>query len=143
MSRIRLDEDDIKHINLFETMTNAKVKDFIREGETMCFMVGAGEMGLAIGKKGVKIDRVRKALNKNIIIMEHNDDPEQFLKNVFHPAEIHGINVAKTSGGTTAQVQISHEDRSKAIGPGGIKIRLIKQLAKRHHNIDELNLKTI
>jgi transcription antitermination factor NusA-like protein len=62
---------------------------------------------------------------------------------MFHPAEIHGINVAKTSGGTTAQVQIGREDRSRAIGPGGAKIKLIKALAKRHHNIDELNLRAI
>ncbi|MFH0862286.1 MAG: NusA-like transcription termination signal-binding factor [Candidatus Altiarchaeota archaeon] len=143
MGRIRLDSDDIKHITLFESMTHAKVKDYLQDGQTMCFLVGTGDMGLAIGKKGVKIDRVRRALNKNLIIMEYSEDPEQFLKNLFHPATIHGINIAKTSGGTTAQVQIAHEDRSKAIGPGGVKIRLIKQLAKRHHDIDELSLRTL
>jgi transcription termination/antitermination protein NusA len=143
VTKIRLDTDDIKHITLFESMTGAKVKDFIREDETMCFLVNTGDMGAAIGKKGSKIERVRKALGKTIIVMEYHDDPEQFLKNVFHPVEIHGLNIAKLPDNITAQVQISREDRSKAIGPGGMKIRLIKQLVKRHHKIDELNLKTI
>ena len=143
MSKIRLDTDDIKHITLFESMTNAKVKDYLREGETMCFVVNTGDMGLAIGKKGAKVERVRQTLGKNLLILEYNEDPEIFLKNMFHPIEIHGINIAKTSDGTTAQVQISRENRSRAIGPGGSKIKLIKELAKRHHNIDDVRLKTV
>jgi transcription termination/antitermination protein NusA len=143
VSKIRLDTDDIKHITLFEGMTGAKVKDLVRIDETMCFLVNAGDMGLAIGKKGVKIDRVRKALGKSVLVMEHDEDPERFIKNMFHPAEVQATNIAKTSGGTTAQVYVNHGDKSRAVGPQGIKIKAIRELAKRHCNIDELTLRTV
>jgi transcription termination/antitermination protein NusA len=142
VSKIRLDTDDIKHITLFEGMTGAKVKDFLREGETMCFLVNPGDMGLAIGKKGAKVERVRKALGRNLLVMEYNEDPETFIRNMFHPAEVHGVNIAKTSSGTSAQVVVGRDDKSRAVGPQGTKIKAIRALAKRHCNIEELNLRT-
>lgn len=143
MSKIRLDTDDIKHINLFESMTKAKVEDFVKEGDTVCFIVKAGDMGLAIGKKGANIEKVRKALGKNIVVMEFSPDDEQFLKNMFYPVEVHGISIAKTSGGTSAIVEVAREDRSRAIGQGGSRIKLIKALAKRHANVDDLTLRAV
>jgi transcription termination/antitermination protein NusA len=143
VTKIRLDSDDIKHITLFETMTGAKVKDFLHEDDNCCFLVRTGDMGLAIGKKGSKIASIRKALGKNVTVMEYNEDPEQFIKNMLHPVEVHGISIDKTSGNTAAQVEIAREDRSRAIGPGGSKIRLIKTIAKRHCGIDEFVLRTV
>lgn len=143
MSKIRLDADDIKHIAFFESATGAKVKDFLKEGETACFVVETGDMGLAIGKKGAKVGNVRKALGKNILVFEYHPDPEQFIKNMFHPVELHGINIAKTPDTVTAQIHISVEDKSRAIGLGGVRIRLIRQLVSRHHKIDELTLRTV
>jgi transcription termination/antitermination protein NusA len=143
VSKIRLSTDDIKHITLFESLTGAKVKDFLNEGESMSFLVNMGEMGLAIGKKGANVEKVRKALGKNILVFEYNEDEEQFLKNMFAPVEVHGLSIAKTSGGTSAVVEISREDRSRAIGAGGSRIKVIKTLAKRHCDIDDLNLRAV
>lgn len=143
MTKIRLDADDIKHIAFFESITSAKVKDFLRDGETVCFVVETGEIGRAIGKKGATIAKARQKLGKNILVFEYHSDPEQFLKNLLHPVEIHALNLVRLSDTSTAQIHISLEDRSRAIGQGGAKIRLIKQLAKRHHNIDEVSLKAV
>lgn len=138
-----MDSDDIQHITLFEQMTGAKVEDFVREDDAMCFLVKEGQMGLAIGRKGSNVDKVRKALGRTVIVLEDSDDPEQFMRNMFQPAEIHGLSVDNLSEGRAATVQISRSDRSKAVGPGGAKIRMVRVLAKRHHNIDDINLRTI
>ena len=144
MNRIRFDTDDIQHITLFEKITGATIKDFIQEANTICFLVKPGDMGLAIGKKGVKIERIRKALGRSILVLEFNEDAEQLLRNLFHPLEVHGFSIAKTSDGTTtATVEISRTDRSRAIGQNGSRIKIIRALAKRHCNIDDINLKTV
>lgn len=143
MSKIRFGTDEIKHITLFESMTGAKVKDFIKEEDTYCFVVRSGDMGLAIGKKGVNVEKIRKALGKQIIVFEHDNDDEKFLEKLFYPIELHGINVAKTPGETTAVIQVARQDRSRAIGPKGVKIKLIRQLIKRHHDIDSVNLRSV
>ena len=143
MSKLRFGADEIKHINLFESMTKAKVKDFLRENDTLCFVVREGDMGLAIGKKGVNVEKIRKAVGKPVMVFEHNENGEEFLKNMFFPIEVHGVNIANVPGETSAIVQVAREDRSRAIGPGGVRIKIIKQLAKRHIDIDTLNLKAV
>ena len=143
MSKIRLGTEDIKQIALFESMTRAKVEDFIRQEDTFCFVIKKGDMGQAIGKNGSNVARVRRALGRNVIVFEGNEDDEQLLRNMFHPVEVHGLTIAKTSGGTSAVVQISREDRSRAIGVNGTRIKLIKALAKRHCDIEELNLRIV
>jgi len=140
---IRFDADDIKHIALFESMTGAKVKDFLKEEENITFLVKSGDMGLAIGKKGANIDKVRKALSKNIMVFEFDDDDEKFLRNLFYPVEVHGISIAKTSDGMAATVEVSREDRSKAIGQGGRRIKTIKKLARRHLEIEDFNMRSV
>lgn len=143
MSKIRFDIDDIKHIALFESMTGAKVKDFLRDGDSMCFVVKAGDMGLAIGKKGSKVEKVRTALGKTVMVVEFADEDQQFLRNLFHPVEVHELDIAGDGGARTASVGVGRGDRSKAIGQNGSRIKMARALAKRHFNIEDITLKTV
>jgi N utilization substance protein A len=141
VSKIRFAQEDLKHIALFESMTHSKVKDFIREEDTLAFLVEEGQMGQAIGKGGSKISKVREAFGKNIYVFEYSQEPESFLKNLFSSAEIHALDLMKTSGGKTGVVEIARAQRSRVMGPGGVKMRIIRSFADRHHGIDEISLR--
>ena len=54
---IKFSANEIRYIALFENMTGAMVKDCIIDDEhgKVTFVVKNGDMGLAIGKKGVNI----------------------------------------------------------------------------------------
>ncbi|MBD3387694.1 MAG: NusA-like transcription termination signal-binding factor [Candidatus Altiarchaeales archaeon] len=143
MNKIRFDADEIKLISMFESTTGAKVNDFLMDSNLLCFLVKQGDMGLAIGKNGSKVEKLRRSLGRNILVLEHSDDPEKFIENMFHPVEVHGLEVGDTPDGLMATVQISIEDRSRAIGREGSRIRMVKALAKRHHNIGNINLRAV
>lgn len=143
MTKLRYGADEIKHITLFESMTRARVVDFLIEDGSYCFVVDSGDMGLAIGKKGANIEKIRKALGKPVIVFEHDTDDEKFIKNMLHPVEVHGISVAKTTGEKAAMVQVARQDRAKAIGPKGVRIKLIRSLIKRHNGIDNLSIRAV
>ncbi|MBU0761939.1 MAG: NusA-like transcription termination signal-binding factor [Candidatus Altiarchaeota archaeon] len=143
VAKLRYSTDDLKHIAFFESNTKAKVIDFLRQNDTLCFVIAKGDMGLAIGKAGAKIDKIRKSLSKQVIVFEFDDVPENFIKNMLHPIEVYAIEVANTSDEKTALVQLSIEDRSRAVGQGGSRLKIMKQLAKRHHNVDDIRIKAI
>lgn len=143
MAKLRYSTDDLKQIAFFENQTKSKVIDYIREDDTLCFLVAKGDMGLAIGKGGSKIDKLRKAMNKQIIVFEYDENPEEFVKNMFHMVEVHGLEVATTSGGKTALIQLAFEDRPRATGPKNQRLKLMKKLAQRHHNIDEIKIQAV
>jgi transcription termination/antitermination protein NusA len=143
VTKVRYTTDDIKTIALFESMTGAKIKDFLRQDNTLCFLVQTGDMGLAIGKAGVKIEKLRKAIPHNVMVFEYDSNEEKFLKNMLHPVEVHGLEIATTSGEKTAIVEVAREDRARVVGPAGARIKAIKEFAKRHCGIDTINLRAI
>jgi N utilization substance protein A len=143
VAKLRYSTDDLKNIAFFETQTKSKVVDFIRSNDVLCFVVAKGDMGLAIGKGGSKIEKIRKSMKKPIIVFEFDEVAEEFLKNMFHPIEIHGLEVAQTSGEKIALVQIAFEDRPRAVGKKNNRLKLMKELVERHFQIDDIRVKAV
>ena len=141
---IKFSAHEIRFIALFESMTGAMVKDCIIDDKNakVTFVVKNGDMGLAIGKGGSTVTKVKRAVDKGVEIIEFNDDPEQFIKNILAPAELKSIKVVQKEGkDKLAFVTTDSSNKRIAIGKNGINIERAKLLAKRLHNIDNIILK--
>jgi N utilization substance protein A len=143
MGKIRLGSDDIKYITLFETLTGARVKDCIQVENAMGFLVDKGDMGLAIGKNGASIEKVRTALGKGVFVAEFADDASDFVKNMFSPVKIKHVRIRETAEEKVADIDVARNDRKRVIGQEGIRIKIAKELSKRHYNIDNINIKVV
>ena len=141
---IKFSSKEIKIIALFESMTGAMVRDCIidEEHSKITFVVKNGEMGLAIGKGGSTVTKFKKAVDKDIEIVEHNEDPTVFIKNILAPAELQSVKVTKNrSGETVAFITADNANKGKVFGKGGSNIKRAKLLAERQHNISNITLK--
>ena len=99
-------------------------------------------MGLAIGKGGSSVSKVQKAVDKGVEIIELDDDPIQFIKNVLSPAELQSVKITqRQSGEKVATVTADNTNKRIAIGKNGINIERAKLLAERQHSIDNIILK--
>jgi N utilization substance protein A len=143
MGKIRLGSDDIKYITLFETLTGARVKDCIQVENAMGFLVDKGDMGLAIGKNGANIEKVRTALGRIVFVAEFAEDADDFVKNMFSPVKIKNVRIRETAGEKVADIDVARGDRKRVIGQEGIRIKIAKELSKRHYNIDNINIKVV
>ncbi|MGC8936000.1 MAG: NusA-like transcription termination signal-binding factor, partial [Candidatus Methanomethylicaceae archaeon] len=67
---MRLTADEMRYIALLENLTGAIAKDCVLEpeGNRIIFVIRPGDMGLAIGKNGVNIERARKVIGRNVEI---------------------------------------------------------------------------
>ena len=141
---IKFSANEIRYIALFENMTGAMVKDCIIDDENgkVTFVVKNGDMGLAIGKGGSSVSKVQRAVDKGVEIIELDDDPIQFIKNVLSPAKLQTVKISqKQSGEKIATVTADNTNKRIAIGKNGINIERAKLLANRQHNIDNIILK--
>ncbi|OYT41436.1 MAG: transcription elongation factor NusA [Candidatus Altiarchaeales archaeon ex4484_43] len=143
MGRFRLGAEEIKYMTLFETLTGAMVKDCVQVQNAMGFLVNEGDMGLAIGKNGSNIERVRQVIGKSIFVMEFSDSVKEFIRNLFRPIKIRQIRIYELNNERIVDVDIDKKDRRKAIGQEGIRIKIAKELSKRHYNIDNINIKAV
>lgn len=136
---VKLSANDIRYIALFEKITGAVVKDCIANDENkILFVVKKGDMGLAIGRKGSNIQRVRHALGKKVEIVEYSEDPAEFIKNIFHPFRVNEVRFSKVANNKIAKVSIDDRDKVSILGKRGKSLLKAKILSKRHHNISDL-----
>ena len=92
---IKFSTHEIRYIALFESMTGAMVKDCIVDDEAgkLTFLVKRGDMGLAIGKRGSTVTKVQKTVDKGVEVIEHSEDPVEFITNLMAPAKIRSIRI--------------------------------------------------
>ena len=141
---IKFGANEIRFIALFENMTGAMVKDCIIDDDNnkVTFVVKQGDMGLAIGKRGSTVSKVQRAVDRGVEVIEYNEDPTQFIKNILSPAELQSVKIStKKSGEKIAVVSTDNTNKRIAIGKNGINIERAKLLANRLHNIDNIILK--
>jgi N utilization substance protein A len=143
MGKIRINSEELKYMTLFETMTGATIKDCIQEDESIGFVVKKGDMGLAIGKAGANIERVKRAFGKDVWVTEFSDDLSEFIKNIFQPTRIRQIRVGNIETEKVVTLEVSKKDTKKVIGHNGNRIRMAKKLVDRHFSIDDIKIKSV
>ncbi|AEH60378.1 NusA family KH domain protein [Methanosalsum zhilinae DSM 4017] len=140
MSEIKLTTEGIRYIALFEKETGASIRDCIVDNDRIIYVVNAGDMGAAIGRNGDHINKIKRAVDKHIELVEYSDDPVTFIKNAFGNVSIKSVKILPKKEKQLAYVETSNVDKGIAIGREGRNIEKVKILANRHHGIDDVVL---
>lgn len=93
-------------------------------------------IGSIVGVKGVRIKAVGEALNGEAIdCIEYSEQDEMFISRALSPAIVKMVKIDKDN--KKAEVFISPEEKSKAIGIAGINIRLASMLTGYEIDLSE------
>jgi len=136
---ITFDTETIRLLTLFESMTNAPVRDCFIDNDVVYYIVEEGKIGLAIGKNGNSIKNVEKVIGKKVKVFEYSSKPEKFVKNLI--TQCKEINIINDKGMIKVEIKVSRSDKGFVIGRGGEKIKIYKEILKRVHNISDLQVK--
>jgi len=142
-SGIRFTSREMRYIALFESITSATVKDCIVDDalNRIIFVIKEGDVGVAIGKRGKNIHLLEKMTGKKHEIIEHSENPTQFIKNALKPARVKEIRITqRPDGKTIAVVSVNPRDKGVAIGKNGRNAERIRFLAKRYFQIQNVSI---
>ncbi len=142
-SGIRFTSTEMRYIALFESITGANVKDCIIDDELnrIIFVVKEGELGIAIGKGGKNIRLLERMTGKKHEIIEHSENPVEFIKNALKPAQVKEIRITeRPDGKTIAVVSVNPKDKGVAIGRNGRNAERTRFLAKRYFQIQNVSI---
>lgn len=128
---VEISNDDLKALALFENITGAAASDILITEKAVIFLVPSEDMGKAIGQKGANITKVRAAFSRQVLVFEDKSDMEEFIKHIFAPISVKNINVHEKNNTKTVYVSVDEKDRGAAIGRGGDRIKLHRELILR------------
>ena len=94
-------------------------------------------VGACIGTKGVRINTVSRALNRERIdVIRYNSEPEIYIENALSPAKISRVEIIKNT--KEANVYVDKKNYPTAMGSNGINVMLASKLTGYNiHLIEE------
>ncbi len=130
---LKLSAREISYIALFESMTGAVVKDCVvdENDSRVTFIVRKGDMGMAIGRRGVNVQRVAKAIGKRVEVVEHSSDPAEFVANVLRPLRVESVEVDREMKQIRVRLNMDERERLKRR-----MLERVREIVRRHHNMD-------
>lgn len=140
MVEIRLDNQTLMSISLFERVTHVPVKDCVEMEDRIIFMVDNGNITQAVGKNGENVSTLRKKIGKMIQMIEFSDDPQKFVASVFHPYEVESVEIENRGNQIHATVKVSPALKAKAIGRQGRNLKIFREIISRHSDIKSVSV---
>ena len=97
-------------------------------------------IGAAVGQRGVRINAVSAELNdENIDCIEYSPIPEMYITRALSPAIVKSVKIEnRDTSEQKAIVDITNDQKAKAIGKSGINIRLASMLTGYQIELNEV-----
>ncbi len=140
MSEITFSNETVQYISLANKYSGANIIDCITEDDRVVFVVQKGNLGIAIGSKAKKLEKLRTLLKKNIKFVEFDEDKQRFIRNLCKPYDVKNVVIEGDESECIAKIEVNTRDKSKLIGKGGRNINMIRTLARRHHTIKDVQI---
>ncbi len=138
-SSIKFTSESLGQISLFEKVTRAKIKDCFEDAnKQLVFVVVQGDLQKAIGKQAKNVQKLKNLFNKNIRIIEFNEDVCQFVANVARPIKV--LEVMHDGNGVYTIIPPDVKSRGLLIGRNARVLRDNELIVKRYHSIQELRV---
>jgi N utilization substance protein A len=138
---VTLSTEERQYLTVFEDVTDVSAEDCLvdEEFDRVVFLVASENMGAAIGPDGATVRRLEAATDRTIDLVEAAATAEAFVANALAPAAVHNVTISENDD-VVAYAEVDHAEADVAIGTDGRNIRLAKRLAKRHFDVDDIQL---
>ena len=135
---IKLTSDQLRLMSLFQNVTGATARDCVEDEKQnrVIFVVNSGKMGLAIGKGGSHIKTLQNLVKKNVELVEFDEDPAKFLRNMLNSKLVSEVKLnERADGSKQAIVMVDPRKKGIVVGREGRNAEKARLLAKRYFGI--------
>ena len=126
--------ETLGYIKYFENITKTNVKDcFIDKNNNLVFVIKQGQLLKALGKKAFTIKKLGFKFKRRIKIIEHNENPEIFIKNCIYPLK--PIEIKQIDNIITIKAD-STQQRALLLGRNKQNLKALQNLVNKFFKIE-------
>ncbi len=140
MPEIALDNETLGYLRLFEEATGARVRDCFFAEEKLVFLVEPADLIRAVGPGGVRVDRLKEILKKEIAVVAYSDDPATLARNVFYFFQPTSVEIVPKGRGRHATVTVDPAWKARAIGKQGRNLKVARAILARHTDVQSVSV---
>jgi len=134
---MKVDNQLIQYINLFEKITKSNVKDCFFVNEKLVFIVNEGHISKAIGKNGVNIKKIANLTKKKLKVVEFSSKIEKFIKSLIAPVKSSEIKVNENN----VEISVgSRQDKGLLIGRDRSNLNFLKDILGKYFKIEDVKI---
>ncbi len=137
MATVTYDTENIRAMNMFESITGVEARDVILKENEAYFIVPDGKAGMAIGKGGKVVKKVQNKIGKEVKIYEYSDNLGKFLNNLV-PTDLRGVDIDDEGEEKKVEISVAPNNKGRVVGKNGNKIDSIREVLHRTHGVDEV-----
>lgn len=143
MGTIKITGEEIRLLNIFRLLTGVTPKDCVIEQSAVGFLIDKEDMGLAIGKNGQNIKKVKEKLLKDVFLIHDSPNIQNFIQNLFYPVQVKSVKVSEGADGKIVTVEVQRKDYKNVVGERGERIKIAKTMAHKNFKINDINIRVI
>jgi N utilization substance protein A len=99
----------------------------------LIFVTDKGKAGLAIGKEGKNIQNLKRALLKDVKIMEHSDKIEDMVANFVYPLKPDNVFISEQDSKKIINIKFNlPRERRYLLSQNQVKLKQLKTIVKRY-----------
>ena len=128
---------------MFQGMTGATPKDCVvdEKRNRVIFVVAKGQMGLAIGRDGVSVKKIERAVRRPVEVVEWSEDIEGLVKSSLGAKYIIEVKVSdRLDGSKGVTVVVDARKKGAVLGLGGRNAEKVRLLARRYFDVENLQI---
>ena len=130
--------DEVTLQELFVGFTQVTPERILTDDESVIFVVPAGQRKRALGHRHRQRHQLGESLGLAVEIVERAETPEGQLRALFTPFRPEAVEVITTPAGLVGHVSLPTVTRGRALGRGGRRLKLLRQLASELASIDKV-----
>ncbi len=140
MVGMKLTHGQILYIKALQSIANVRAVDCMANEHTITYLVRPAQMGLAIGKNGETVKKIREKIGKNVEVFEYAKQPEDFLKRAFRNVSFGEVSIVSKGKKKEITLVLDSTNKRKLLQNPG-RLKKVREIANKTYDVESVRIK--
>lgn len=137
---MKLGKDEIFYMKAASSIAGVNAIGCLVEGNCVSFLVKPETLGVAIGKNGSRVNRIKQKIGKNVELFPYCSTADEFVKMAFRNISIGETETSGTGSNKTMSLHLDSTNRRMILSDLG-RLSRVRKIASKTYGLSEIKIR--